>query len=161
MQSQVIVSAGKGVAHLPMPRKDMQPLQRAQSDTSAFLLRESDMIKCECCGMEEDCTPTYISKIRELFSGKWICGLCAEAVKELLTKDPSISKETALEAHMAMCKKFNSTIRLNPNFYLASAMKDVAKKCLNRRRSLDSCVPVAAKIEGGGAVSIVADMKKK
>lgn len=111
--------------------------------------------------MEEDCTPTYISRIRESFDGKWICGLCSEAVKEQLSKDPSISKEKALEAHIAMCKKFNSTIRLNPNFYLASAMKDVAKKCLNRRKSLDSCVTVAVKSEGCSGANIVSDMKNK
>lgn len=134
-------------------QKENQLLQRTQSDTSALLSHEPEMIKCECCGMEEDCTPTYISRIRESFLGKWICGLCAEAVKEQLSKDPSISKEKALEVHMAMCKKFNSTIRINPNFYLASAMTDVAKKCLNRRRSIDSCVSVSVKSEGSSGAN--------
>jgi Protein of unknown function (DUF1677) len=103
--------------------------------------------------MEEDCTPTYISRVRESFSGKWICGLCGEAVKEQLSKDPSLSKEKALEAHTAICRKFNSTIRLNPNFYLASAMRDMAKKCVDRRRSLDSCVSVSVKGEGCSGTS--------
>nr|CAD1829842.1 unnamed protein product [Ananas comosus var. bracteatus] len=47
------------------------------------------IVECECCGMSEDCTPKYISRIREAFCGKWVCGLCAEAVREQQKKSAS------------------------------------------------------------------------
>ena len=43
---------------------------------------EVDFVKCDCCGLTEECTLTYIEKICERYQGKWICGLCAEAVKD-------------------------------------------------------------------------------
>ncbi|KAF2301165.1 hypothetical protein GH714_020572 [Hevea brasiliensis] len=45
-------------------------------------ISEVEDAKCECCGMSEECTPEYIDRVRNKFLGKWICGLCAEAVKE-------------------------------------------------------------------------------
>ncbi|KAH0453665.1 hypothetical protein IEQ34_017989 [Dendrobium chrysotoxum] len=64
------------------------------------------LIKCECCGMAEDFTPNYVSRVREFFFGRWICGLCSEAVKEKKRKR-KISLEEALDRHMEICMKFN------------------------------------------------------
>ncbi|XP_039006940.1 uncharacterized protein LOC120134542 [Hibiscus syriacus] len=44
-------------------------------------ISEVEDAKFECCGMSEEYTPEYIERIRNKFLGKWICGLCAEAVK--------------------------------------------------------------------------------
>lgn len=43
---------------------------------------EVELVRCKCCGLMEECTPAYIDLIRETFCGRWICGLCAEAVKD-------------------------------------------------------------------------------
>ena len=32
-------------------------------------------MKCECCGLKEDCTQDYISEVKSKFDGKWLCGL--------------------------------------------------------------------------------------
>ncbi|CAI9096700.1 OLC1v1032901C1 [Oldenlandia corymbosa var. corymbosa] len=94
--------------------------------------------KCECCGLTEECTEAYIRKVRERFQGRWICGLCAEAVKDEVVRSPDnrIGKEEALNLHMSFCKKFRSPP--NPSHHedeLISAMKQLLF------RSLDSPTP--------------------
>jgi hypothetical protein len=95
---------------------------------------EARSVRCECCGMAEDCTPTYIGRVRERFQGKWVCGLCGEAVKERQAREPALTVARAVEAHAAMCERFNSTVRLNPKLSLASSMRDIARKSSQRRR---------------------------
>ncbi|KAK2975619.1 hypothetical protein RJ640_021064 [Escallonia rubra] len=41
-----------------------------------------EFVKCDCCGLTEECTAPYIDNICERFNGRWICGLCGEAVKD-------------------------------------------------------------------------------
>ncbi|KAL1803930.1 hypothetical protein ACET3Z_032577 [Daucus carota] len=43
---------------------------------------ETELAKCECCGFKEDCTQDYITEVKSEFLGKWLCGLCSEAVKD-------------------------------------------------------------------------------
>lgn len=65
--------------------------------------------KCDSCGFTEDCTVAYILRIRERFHGRWICGLCIEAVKdEVLRSETLISTEEALDRHISFCRKFRS-----------------------------------------------------
>ncbi|PON79414.1 hypothetical protein PanWU01x14_011490, partial [Parasponia andersonii] len=40
-----------------------------------------EFARCDCCGLTEECTLGYIARIRERHQGRWICGLCSEAVK--------------------------------------------------------------------------------
>jgi hypothetical protein len=95
--------------------------------------------------MAEECTPTYIGRVRERFQGKWVCGLCAEAVKERQAREPALTVGSAVAAHAAMCERFNSTVRLNPKLSLASSMRDIARKSsLHRRRRTGA---------GGGAAA--------
>ncbi|RZC89997.1 hypothetical protein C5167_029062 [Papaver somniferum] len=103
-----------------------------------------ELVKCDCCGLTEECTLTYISKVKERYQGKWICGLCAEAVKDEISRsrtssseegDKKITIEEALNLHMNFCKKFrclSSSPPPNPTKHLVSAMKHLL------RRSLDS-----------------------
>ncbi|KAL2457495.1 Protein of unknown function (DUF1677) [Abeliophyllum distichum] len=93
--------------------------------------------ECECCGLKEECTKEYITNIRNSHSGKWICGLCSEAVKERL-KHESIAIEEAVSTHKSFCQEFNTT-RLNPKLSLTFSMRDIAKKsCEKRRNNLSS-----------------------
>ncbi|KAI3977117.1 hypothetical protein MKX01_042807 [Papaver californicum] len=100
-----------------------------------------ELVKCDCCGLTEECTLTYISKVKGRYQGKWICGLCAEAVKDEISRststssDKKITIEEALNLHMNFCKKFrclSSSPPPNPTKHLVSAMKHLL------RRSLDS-----------------------
>nr|KJB65601.1 hypothetical protein B456_010G105800 [Gossypium raimondii] len=91
---------------------------------------EVKQAECECCGLEEDCTADYIRRVKGRHCGKWVCGLCSEAVTEF-------------------CQRFNSTTRLNPKLSLTCAMRDIAKRSNQNRSSntpnkmgrSNSCVP--------------------
>ncbi|KAJ8483635.1 hypothetical protein OPV22_016120 [Ensete ventricosum] len=118
------------------PEKD-QELRRSYSDAVAEVEKRShevESVKCECCGMAQDCTRIYIERIKEFFCGHWVCSLCSEAVKEEKRLRPAVAMEDALRAHMALCMRFNSS-RLNPQLSLASAMRDIARKSLQYRTS--------------------------
>ncbi|KAL6620553.1 hypothetical protein ACP70R_035692 [Stipagrostis hirtigluma subsp. patula] len=96
---------------------------------------EARSVRCECCGMAEECTPTYIGRVRERFQGKWVCGLCGEAVKERQAREPALTVAGAVDAHAALCERFNTTVRLNPKLSLASSMRDIARKSSQHRSS--------------------------
>ncbi|XP_040376177.1 uncharacterized protein LOC121053428 [Oryza brachyantha] len=83
--------------------------------------------ECECCGMSEECTPAYIGAVRQRFSGRWVCGLCAAAVTEEAGKNGG-EREAALAAHMAVCKRFNGFGRTHPALFHADAMRDILRK---------------------------------
>lgn len=102
-------------------------LSQEEADNELPPISEVEDAKCECCGMSEECTPEYISKIRGKFSGKWICGLCAEAVKEEIEKNGG-QKEEALSSHMSACFRFNKFNRAYPVLYQAEAMRQILKK---------------------------------
>lgn len=120
------------------PRLSSDSLQRTFSDISFELSKEDidltlppisevEDAKCECCGMSEECTPEYIDRVRDKFLGKWICGLCTEAVKEELEKNGG-NKEEALGAHMSACVRFNKFGRAYPVLFQAAAMREMLKK---------------------------------
>ncbi|GMI75706.1 hypothetical protein HRI_001239900 [Hibiscus trionum] len=66
--------------------KEVAPSPAVVDEKQLTLISEVEDAKCECCGMSEECTPEYIERVRSKYMGKWICGLCAEAVKEEMEK---------------------------------------------------------------------------
>ncbi|KAK9131436.1 hypothetical protein Sjap_011923 [Stephania japonica] len=94
----------------------------------------SQIVKCDCCELAEECTPEYIKRTRDQNQGKWICGLCGEAVRdEVFRSGRMISDAEALNRHMNFCKKFRSSCPpTNTSEHLISAVKQLL------RRSLDS-----------------------
>ncbi|KAI4345650.1 hypothetical protein L6164_012750 [Bauhinia variegata] len=99
---------------------------------------EIESAKCECCGLEEDCTQDYISDVKAKFDGKWLCGLCSEAVRDEVCRGQKPSAmEEAVKAHMSFCRKFKS----NPAVRVADGMRQML-----RRRSGDlSSSPASSK----------------
>ncbi|KAG6669070.1 hypothetical protein CIPAW_01G217100 [Carya illinoinensis] len=97
---------------------------------------EVEFAACDCCGLTEECTPAYIARIRERYHGKWICGLCSEAIKdEIIRYERLISTEEAMTKHFNFCKTFKSSGSdppPNPTLHLIAAMRQIL------RRSLDS-----------------------
>ncbi|CAI0465937.1 unnamed protein product [Linum tenue] len=97
---------------------------------------EIESVRCECCGLEEDCTQDYISQVRDTFDGKWLCGLCSEAVRDEAIRGNSNNKtkksavassgmmEEAVRAHMSFCGKFNS----NPAVRVADGMRQMLRR---------------------------------
>ncbi|XAR49878.1 hypothetical protein NMG60_11004049 [Bertholletia excelsa] len=113
--------------------------------TKLAAANEVEFAKCDCCGLTEECTLAYIDRIRERYLGKWICGLCSEAVKdEIFRCDRLISTEEALTRHTNFCKKFNSAgPPADPTVHLISAMRQLLRRTLESPRSLRSmpCSP--------------------
>lgn len=78
---------------------------------------------CECCGLMEDCTQHYISKVKANFAGKWLCGLCSEAVSDEISRS-SKTVEEAVNAHVSFCGKFNA----NPAELVADGMRQMLRR---------------------------------
>ncbi|WCJ29508.1 hypothetical protein M5689_011139 [Euphorbia peplus] len=129
----------------------MEGLQRTISDISFELSKETAAVvedcsnppvlpgisevedaKCECCNMCEECTLEYIKRVRDKFVGKFICGLCAEAVQQEMNKNGGKGEE-ALNEHMNACVKFNRYFRVNPILCQAEAMREMLKKSSSLR----------------------------
>ncbi|KAJ3673670.1 hypothetical protein LUZ60_005662 [Juncus effusus] len=91
-------------------------------------MEEVESLSCDCCGLTEDCTPAYISLVRARFNGKWICGLCGEAVEEEMARsaDPAmkISSEEALERHVSFCR----AVRSPTAEHLIAAVRNLLRK---------------------------------
>ncbi|XP_031264099.1 uncharacterized protein LOC116122386 [Pistacia vera] len=121
---------------------------KALEDLSS--IDEVTQAECECCGLKEDCTEHYITKVKGSHSGRWVCGLCCEAVKENLVRTPKTAMEEAVSSHRDFCQKFN-TNRLNPKLSLTSVMRNIAKRNYENRNANNlsnsklarstSCVP--------------------
>ncbi|KAL9667782.1 hypothetical protein QQ045_002150 [Rhodiola kirilowii] len=110
-------------------------------------ISEVEDAKCECCGMTEECTTEYIDKVRGKFSGKWICGLCSEAVKEGMERNGGKGEE-ALSSHMTACARFNKFNRAYPILYQAEAMREMFKK--NAREGVLRGKSISPKDVNGG-----------
>ncbi|KZV43480.1 hypothetical protein F511_09923 [Dorcoceras hygrometricum] len=101
---------------------------------------ELDFAKCDCCGLTEECTLSYIETVRERYGGKWICGLCAEAVKdEILRCQKLISPDEAMARHFSFCNKFRATSPpQDPTVGLIRAMSQILRKSLDSPKSMRS-----------------------
>ncbi|XP_068304073.1 uncharacterized protein [Pyrus communis] len=118
-----------------LPAAAAAETQPTQATTKLVSQIEIEFVKCDCCGLTEECTPAYIEHVRERYQGHWICGLCAEAVKDEIVRSQKrlMSTEEAMATHMNFCKKFKASgPPLNPTINLISAMRQIL------RRSLDS-----------------------
>uniref|UniRef100_A0A7N0UM47 Uncharacterized protein n=1 Tax=Kalanchoe fedtschenkoi TaxID=63787 RepID=A0A7N0UM47_KALFE len=95
-------------------------------------------VKCESCEFTEECTPEYIAKVRDWYCGRWICGLCSEAVKHELMRSSDnqlITIEEALHRHITFCKEFRSS---TPNSSSSESDQPISAIVKILSRSLDS-----------------------
>nr|GMD32347.1 uncharacterized protein LOC109192547 [Ipomoea batatas] len=98
--------------------------------------------------MSEDCTPEYIDRVRAKFAGRWICGLCSEAVKEEEEKNGG-KREEAVNSHINACSKFNKFARAYPVLYQAEAMREMLKKTRADPRGLRAAKTFSARDNKG------------
>ncbi|KAG6414516.1 hypothetical protein SASPL_121888 [Salvia splendens] len=71
-------------------KSSMENSSKPKQAAATTVLKATDLAfaKCECCGLTEECTGEYIKRVRDRFSGRWICGLCSEAVKDEVNVSP-------------------------------------------------------------------------
>jgi len=112
---------------------------------------EVEFATCDCCGLTEECTPAYIDRIRERYQGKWICGLCGEAVKdEMVRCKRLVSTEEALTRHINFRNKFRSSDPpSDPTVHLISAMRQLLRRSFDSPRSVRSMPSSPMKNIGG------------
>ncbi|RAL52843.1 unnamed protein product [Cuscuta campestris] len=126
-----------------MMRKEAAVVQgnatEAKTEEEAAAAKSNEVVfaKCECCGLTEECTEAYVAKVREKNQGRWICGLCAEAVKdEMVRSERRIGNEEALNRHMSFYKKFKAqSPPPNPTEELILAVKQLLLRSLDSPRS--------------------------
>ncbi|KAL5558655.1 hypothetical protein UlMin_034866 [Ulmus minor] len=104
----------------------------AMDENSEEQLKEAE---CECCGMKEDCTLAYFSQVQKSYLGKWVCGLCSEAVKEIMTRTPKPNIQEAVASHKDFCQNYNRTTRLNPKLSLTCDMRNIARRSCEKRNT--------------------------
>ncbi|CAB4265880.1 unnamed protein product [Prunus armeniaca] len=94
---------------------------------------EEELVKCYCCGLTEECTPEYIATVKEQHQGFWICGLCAEAIKDENSRSHrGLSDEEAMKRHASFCDEFRlSSPPAKSAEELISAMKQLLRRTLN------------------------------
>ncbi|GKV47659.1 hypothetical protein SLE2022_385530 [Rubroshorea leprosula] len=119
----------------------MIPVPASAPETQLVAQIEVEFAECDCCGLTEECTPAYIERVRQIYLGKWICGLCAEAVKDetIRTHESLITTEEALTRHMNFCKKSHSSgPPPDPTVHLISAMRQILRRSLDSPRAVRS-----------------------
>ena len=114
---------------------------------SAPAAAEVEFARCYCCGLTEECTPAYVARVRERYQGRWICGLCAEAVKDEVFRSQreDIGTGEAVKRHMKFCEQFRSSSPpSNSGEDLISAMKQLLRRTLDspRRSDFAACRPL-------------------
>nr|GFC51682.1 cation exchanger 9 [Tanacetum cinerariifolium] len=99
---------------------------------------ELSLAKCECCGLTEECTFEYIYKIRERYHGKWICGLCGEAIKDEIARgEKLISTKEAMARLINFCKESKPSNKMTePTIHLIAAMRQIMLRSLDSPRAL-------------------------
>ncbi|XP_047324130.1 uncharacterized protein LOC124927720 [Impatiens glandulifera] len=107
----------------------LESIRKTKSDISSELqpVLEVEEAKCECCTMSEECSSEYINGVRAKFAGRFVCGLCAEAVGEEAEKNGG-KREEAVEEHVRACTRFNRIERAYPVLYQAEAMREILKR---------------------------------
>ncbi|RRT66061.1 hypothetical protein BHM03_00045886 [Ensete ventricosum] len=95
---------------------------------------ETESAKCECCGLEEDCTEEYISRVKADFGGKWLCGLCSEAVRDEAGKGRRTKGCGGLEEAVMAHASFRRRPHSNPAIDVVDGMR---RMLWRRRMSVD------------------------
>ncbi|KAM0953039.1 hypothetical protein DsansV1_C02g0019761 [Dioscorea sansibarensis] len=107
---------------------------------SATVVGEVEWASCECCGLREECTPAYIAGVRDRHGGRWVCGLCSEAVEdEIRRSGRRISPEEALTRHASFREAFRlAAPPLDPGAHLIAAVRQLVRRGLESPRTTRS-----------------------
>ncbi|KAK8523290.1 hypothetical protein V6N13_113239 [Hibiscus sabdariffa] len=95
-------------------------------------MTEVELVKCDCCGLVEECTLPYIASVREKFEGRCLCGLCSETVNdETVRSEEDIMTNEAMDRHMRFREQFKQpSSHANPDEELISAIRHLLRRTL-------------------------------
>ncbi|XP_072974295.1 uncharacterized protein [Typha angustifolia] len=115
---------------------------------------EVEAAACDCCGLMEECTPAYIEMVRERYGGRWICGLCGEAVEEEISRSARlISTEEALARHLSFRRTFASAAPPPSPEHLIAAVRQLLRRSLGSPRSVRSTPTSPGREPAAGAAA--------
>jgi len=83
---------------------------------------------CACCGIGEECTARYVARVAAQFGGAWVCGLCAEAIKDEAARR-GVGLEDAARAHAEFVGSA-ATARAGHAAQVAQALLQLLKRLL-------------------------------
>ncbi|AQL01324.1 uncharacterized protein LOC100275448 [Zea mays] len=109
---------------------------------------EVEAAKCECCGFTEECTPAYIAAVRAQYLGRWVCGLCAEAVGDEIRREGTITTAEALDRHVAFARAPRSR-RAPAEDDLVAAVARLLRRCLDSPPASPAPPPQSRKVAAG------------
>uniref|UniRef100_A0ACD5ZU71 Uncharacterized protein n=1 Tax=Avena sativa TaxID=4498 RepID=A0ACD5ZU71_AVESA len=98
---------------------------------------EVEAARCECCGFTEECTPAYIAAVRAEYLGRWVCGLCAEAVGDEVRRagssegDRAITTAEALDRHGKFAREAPRAPGSKAAEELVAAVSRLLRRCLD------------------------------
>jgi hypothetical protein len=95
---------------------------------------EVEAARCECCGFTEECTPEYIAAVRAQYLGRWVCGLCAEAVGDEVRRagdGAAITTAEALDRHGAFARQAPRAPGTKAAEELVAAVSRLLRRCLD------------------------------
>ncbi|XP_004959434.1 uncharacterized protein LOC101754676 [Setaria italica] len=87
------------------------------------------MATCACCGIGEECTARYVARVAAQFSGAWVCGLCAEAIKDEAARR-GVGLEAAARAQAEFVLSAAAAARSGPAVQVSQALLQLLKKLL-------------------------------
>ncbi|XP_072977061.1 uncharacterized protein [Typha angustifolia] len=112
----------------------IEKLDKTKEEAAAMESKEVvKMAVCGCCGMWEECTVGYIGWVKEQFGGVWVCGLCAEAIK-----DEQVRLGVGLEAAILVHAKFREIANVDPTVQVAQSLLQLLKKVISSSSSTAS-----------------------
>ncbi|OEL31877.1 hypothetical protein BAE44_0007103 [Dichanthelium oligosanthes] len=84
---------------------------------------------CACCGIGEECTVRYLARVAAQFAGAWVCGLCAEAIKDEAARR-GVGIEAATRAHAEFVGSAAGAGSAGPAVQVAQALLQLFKKVM-------------------------------
>ncbi|RLM84804.1 uncharacterized protein C2845_PM04G13660 [Panicum miliaceum] len=87
------------------------------------------MATCACCGIAEECTARYVARVAAQFGGAWVCGLCAEAIKDEAARR-GVGLEDAARAHAEFVGSAAGAARSGTSAQVAQALLQLLKRLL-------------------------------
>jgi hypothetical protein len=85
----------------------MSAAAAAGQEVTPAIAAEVEWEACACCGLREECTPAYAAGVRARYGGRWLCGLCGDAVAEEVVAagdGSALEVEAAIARHAAFCR---------------------------------------------------------
>ncbi|CAN6195828.1 unnamed protein product [Urochloa humidicola] len=84
---------------------------------------------CACCGIGEECTAGYVARVAAQFAGAWVCGLCAEAIKDEAARR-GVGLEAATRVHAEFVARADAARSSGHAVQVAQALLQLLKKLL-------------------------------